>query len=68
MAKKKKEKNKKQKIRIFFKDGCCDVIPQRLWDNYDYIPKDGVTTFVVKRKGQWIGMYNMDDVSCVVVG
>ena len=67
MAKKKK-KRMKQKIRIFFKDGCRDVIPKKLWDDYDYIAKDGVTTFVVKCKEQWIAMYNMDDVSCVIVG
>ena len=67
MAKNKK-KRMKQKIRIFFKNGCRDVISQKLWDDYDYIANGGVTTFVVKCKGQWIAMYNMDDVSCVVVG
>lgn len=63
-----KKKEKKQKIRVFFKDGCKDIIPQRLWDDYDYITTNGVTTFIVKRKGQWIAMYNMSDVSCVTVG
>ena len=41
MAKKKKDKErKKQKIRIFFRDGRKDIIPQRLWDDYDFIAKD----------------------------
>lgn len=61
-------KRKKQKIRIYFKDGRKDVIPQKLWDDYDYIAKDNITTFVVKKKEQWIAMYNMDDVSCIVIG
>ena len=57
-------KHKKQKIRVYFKDGKYDVIPQRLWDDYEYIDK----LFVVKKKGAWIGIYNMDCVACVVVG
>ena len=57
-------KKKKQKIKIFFKDGKEDVIPQRLWDDYQYVP-DGL--FVVIRKGAWIAIYNMTDVSCIVV-
>ena len=30
-----KEKKKKQKIKIFFKDGKTDVIPQKFWDDYE---------------------------------
>lgn len=61
-------KKKKQKIKIFFKDGCKDVIPQKLWDDYDYITKENITSFIVKHREQWIAIYNMDDVSCIVVG
>ena len=57
-------KKKKQKIKVYFFDGKCDTIPQRLWDDYEYVDR----LFVVKRKGAWIAIYNMDDVSCVVVG
>lgn len=53
----------KQKIKICFKDGLVDEIPQKLWDDYQYVDHN----FVVKRQGQWIAIYNMDDVSCVVV-
>ena len=55
---------KKQKIKIYFKDGKKDIIPQRLWDDYDYI--DGM--FIVIKKEQWIAMYNRDTIACVVVG
>ena len=57
-------KRKKQKIKVFFKDGKSDVIPQRFWDDYEY--NNGL--FVVKRDGAWIGIYNMDVVACVVIG
>ena len=59
----KKVKDKK-KIKVYFKDGKVDIIPQRLWDDYEYNDK----LFVVKRKGAWIGMYNIDVVACIVVG
>ncbi len=55
---------KKQKIKIYFKDGKKDIIPQRLWDDYDYI--DGM--LVVIKKEQWIAMYNRDIIACVVIG
>lgn len=54
---------RKQKIKICFKDGLVNVIPQRLWTDYQYVNNN----FVVKRGSQWIAIYNMDDVSCVVV-
>ena len=64
MAKKKKDKKrKKQKIRIFFRDGRKDIIPQRLWDDYDFIAKDSGCYFVVIRKEQWIAAYNMKDIT-----
>lgn len=58
------KEGKKAKIKVFFRDGKVDVIPHRLWDDYEYV--DGL--FVVKRKGAWIGIYNMRCVACVVVG
>ena len=31
----KKKNKRKQTIRIFFRDGKKDVIPQKLWDDYE---------------------------------
>lgn len=59
-----KEKQKKQKIRIYFKDGKCDVIPQRLWDDYEV----NGNLFVVKKNGAWIAFYNLDIIACMCVG
>ena len=59
-----KEKKKKQKIRIYFKDGKTDVIPQKFWDDYEV--NDGL--FVVKKKGAWTAFYSMDIIACMVVG
>ena len=59
-----KEKKKKQKIRIFFKDGKTDVIPQKFWDDYEV--NDNL--FVVKKKGAWIAFNKMDIIDCMVVG
>ena len=59
-----KEKKKKQKIKIFFKDGKTDVIPQKFWDDYEV--NDNL--FVVKKKGAWIAFYSMDIIACMVVG
>lgn len=64
---KKKEHMKimnKASIKVFFKDGKVDEIPSRIWDDYEYY--EGM--FIVKRRRVWIGIYNMDVVSCVVVG
>ncbi len=57
-------KPKKRKIKVYFKDGKCDVIPQKLWDDYEC----NYGYFVVKKKGEWIAIYNMSIVACVVVG
>lgn len=59
-----KEKQKKQKIRIYFQDGKCDVIPQRLWDDYEV----NGNLFVVKKNGAWIAFYNLDIIACMCVG
>ena len=60
----KKNKPKKQKIKIFFRDGKCDIIPQRLWDDYEV----NYGLFVVKKNGAWIAFYQMDLIECMVVG
>ncbi len=57
------KKKHKQKIRIYFKDGKSDIIPQKFWDDYEYV--DGM--FVVKKNGAWIAVYNMDIAACIVV-
>lgn len=51
------------KIRIYFRDGKVDVIPRKLWDDYEY----NGTLFVVKRCGAWVYTYNLEDVSVVIV-
>lgn len=56
--------NRKQKIRIYFKDGKKHIIPKDLWDDYEYIDH----TFIIKYKGAWIALYNMDAVACITVG
>ena len=57
-------KRKKQKIKIFFRDGKCDIIPQKLWDDYEV----NYGLFVVKKNGVWVAFYQMDEISCMVVG
>ena len=58
---------KKQKIKIFFRDGKKDVIPQKLWDDYDVIAKDSGLWLIIIKKEQWIAGYNMKDVTAFVV-
>lgn len=59
----KKNKPKKQEIRLYFKDGKTDIIPQKFWD--DYMVNDGL--FVVIKNEQWIAFYQMDIIECMVV-
>ncbi len=61
-------KRKKQKIRIFFRDGKKDVIPQKLWDDYDFIAKDSGVYLIIIKNEQWIAGYNMKDVIAFSVG
>ena len=61
-------KRKKQKIRIFFRNGKKDVIPQKLWDDYDFIAKDSGVYFIIIRNEQWIAGYNMRDIIAFSVG
>ena len=41
-----------------------DVIPQKLWDDYEV--NNGL--FVIKKHGEWIAFYKMDIIECMVVG
>lgn len=59
---------KKQKIKIFFRDGKKDIIPQKLWDDYDVIIKDSGLWLIIIKKEQWIAGYNMKDVTAFIVG
>jgi hypothetical protein len=59
-----KKKFKKTKIKIFLHDGGVHTVPPKQWDDYDYC--DGL--FVVKRKGAWIGIYNMKSVDYILIG
>lgn len=68
MAKKKDKKRKKQKIRIFFRDGRKDIIPQKLWDNYEVLAKDSGIYLILIKNEQWIAGYNMRDVTAFTVG
>ena len=61
------KKKKKQKIKIYFRDGKKDIIPQKFWTDYDFIAKDGGTYFVVIKYEQWIAVYNMKDITAFVV-
>lgn len=57
-------KKKKRKIKLFFKDGKTDIIPQKLWDDYEI----NGNLFVVKKNGEWIAFYKMKTIDCMVVG
>ena len=64
----KKKNKRKQTIRIFFRDGKKDVIPQQLWDDYEIIAKDSGVHLVIIKNEQWIAGYNLKDVTAWVVG
>jgi hypothetical protein len=64
----KKKNKRKQTIRIFFRDGKKDVIPQKLWDDYEIIAKDSGVHLVIIKNEQWIAGYNLKDVTAWVVG
>lgn len=57
-------KKKKRKIKLFFKDGKTDIIPQKLWDDYEV----NGNLFVVKKNGEWVAFYKMKTIDCMVVG
>ena len=64
----KKKNKKKQTIRIFFRDGKKDVIPQKLWDDYEIIAKESGIHLIIIKNEQWIAGYNLKDVTAWVVG
>ena len=64
----KKKNKRKQTIRIFFRDGKKDVIPQKLWDDYEVLAKDSGVHLVIIKNEQWIAGYNLKDVTAWVVG
>ena len=51
-------------IRICFKDGNEDVIPEHLYTDYEY--HSG--WFIVRKENKYIASYNMDDVKSITVG
>lgn len=63
MAKKKRKKLKFGKIKIIFRNGSVDVIPKKLYDSYTYTG----CLFVIKRRGAWITVYNIGDISVISV-
>lgn len=58
------KKKHKQKIRIYFRDGKSDIIPQRLWDDYEV----NYGLLVIKKNGAWVAFYQVDLIACMVVG
>lgn len=54
---------KESEIRIFFKDGKSEIIPQKFWDDYEV--NHGL--FVVKKDEAWIAFYRLDIIDCMVV-
>lgn len=63
-----KKKQKKQKIRVFFRDGRTDTLSQKLWDDYEVLAKNSGVYLVIIKNGQWIAGYNMRDVTAFTVG
>lgn len=55
---------KKRRIKIFFADGKVDVIPQKLWGDYEV--NNGL--FVIKKHGERVAFCKMDIIECMVVG
>lgn len=60
----KHKKSRKQTIRIIYKDGKEDTLPQKMWDDYDYFDR----LFVVMKDRQWIAIINLDVVASIAVG
>ena len=64
MSKNSKPKTKKKKIKVYFKDGKVDIIPQKYWDDYEV----NWNLFVIKKNGAWVAFYSLDIIACMVVG
>ena len=50
-------------IKIAFKNGCIAVWEEKQWDDYKYDGK----CFIVVKGGQWVGIYNIDSITSIVV-
>lgn len=57
-------KPKKRKIKILFKDGKVDVIPQKYWDDYEC----NYGLFIIKKNGEWVAFYSLDMIAAMIVG
>lgn len=58
---------KKEKITIYFRDGKKDIIPGKLFDDYEYIHGDANDVFVVIKNEAWRYFYNMKDITAIIV-
>lgn len=58
------KKKHKQQIRIYFRDGKSDIIPQKYWDDYEV--NGGL--FVIKKNETWVAFYQIDLIACMVIG
>ena len=58
------KKKKKETIRLYFRDGKTDEIPQKFWDDYEVNGE----LFVVKKDGAWKAFYQLDIIEHMVVG
>lgn len=63
-----KKKEKKQKIKVYFRDGKKDIIPQKYWDDYEILSNNREIFLTIINDGQRIAGYNMKDVSAYTVG
>lgn len=50
-------------IVIIFKNGNSATWRQEEWDDYSYDGK----AFIIKKCGEWVGIYNFDSIISVVV-
>lgn len=57
------KKKKKYKIQLKFVDGKTEVIPQKLWDDYEV----NYGLFIVKKNEEWVAFYKMDIIECMVI-
>lgn len=64
----KEEKAEETEVRVFFRDGKIDIIPQKFWDDYEVLAKDSGTYLIIIKNEQWIAGYNMRDVTAFTVG
>lgn len=53
----------KMKIKIYWKDGRIDTWGKKEFTDYQYDGK----CFIIIRKLQWVGIYNLDEIAAVVI-